>query len=609
GAGDTLYGAQTSEFVKKLQIKYGITPAQGYFGTKTRTMLNAKYKCAPETGGIKKPLNVISPNGSEVFKRGSAQKITWVHQNTSTGTVNIDIESWAAACNVPPGMICMMAEQVSRRIASGISNIKVYEWIAGETADKSMALPDGKYVIRVTHVETGITDVSDIPFTIISGSYCYTFNTNLNLGSTGPANEALDSVLLLEGFNVKPDQSYGVSTRTAVILFQKKYGITPASGIVGPLTRAKLHQLYGCNKHVVISKINPSEGKIGTTVELTGIGFTPTSNNVYLASGVAASNINSESGTKLKFTIPNEVMAPPCNSQVCAAWYSQTLEAGTYPIKVVNANGTSNIVNFKIASSTTPTSSITIISPNGGEEYIQGSSMVARWSTQNVPSTAKIITVRLRNMADNEYNLISDTPNDGSETVMLPTTLPLGKYKLELKSDIGSGSFSDTSNNFFTIISGATTSPVTPTPLPYIRVVAPNGGESLLTGTSTEIMWQSSLKSSDNVRITLYKGSTRVKYLTTSTPNDGSYIWNVPSSETLGTNYSFRITKVGNDGLFDTSDASFSIVKTQPSDFKPYTGQPLTYSRVIELLKQAQTAHAEEAVKGFMNILKAMALE
>ncbi|MDO8600418.1 MAG: peptidoglycan-binding domain-containing protein, partial [bacterium] len=38
---------------------------------------------------------------------------------------------------------------------------------------------------------------------------------------------------------------FGPKTLAAVKRFQKKYGISPVSGIVGPLTRAKLAELYG----------------------------------------------------------------------------------------------------------------------------------------------------------------------------------------------------------------------------------------------------------------------------------------------------------------------------------------------------------------------------
>jgi peptidoglycan hydrolase-like protein with peptidoglycan-binding domain len=36
---------------------------------------------------------------------------------------------------------------------------------------------------------------------------------------------------------------FGLSTKAAVIKFQKKYGIKPANGLVGPLTRKKIDSL------------------------------------------------------------------------------------------------------------------------------------------------------------------------------------------------------------------------------------------------------------------------------------------------------------------------------------------------------------------------------
>jgi peptidoglycan hydrolase-like protein with peptidoglycan-binding domain len=36
---------------------------------------------------------------------------------------------------------------------------------------------------------------------------------------------------------------FGPATRAAVIKFQKKYGISPAAGYVGAITRAKLNEI------------------------------------------------------------------------------------------------------------------------------------------------------------------------------------------------------------------------------------------------------------------------------------------------------------------------------------------------------------------------------
>lgn len=58
---------------------------------------------------------------------------------------------------------------------------------------------------------------------------------------------SLQKCLKWEGLfpaNIAEVESYGNITRTAVIAFQKRYGITPATGVFGPITSAKLKELY-----------------------------------------------------------------------------------------------------------------------------------------------------------------------------------------------------------------------------------------------------------------------------------------------------------------------------------------------------------------------------
>ena len=81
----------------------------------------------------------------------------------------------------------------------------------------------------------------------------YTFNTNLTMGSTGTDVMNLQKVLNgIDGTQLATvgagspgnETSYfGGITKAAVIKFQQKYGITPAVGYVGPITRAKLNSM------------------------------------------------------------------------------------------------------------------------------------------------------------------------------------------------------------------------------------------------------------------------------------------------------------------------------------------------------------------------------
>ena len=83
----------------------------------------------------------------------------------------------------------------------------------------------------------------------------YTFNTNLTMGSKGTDVMNLQKVLnAIDGTQLatvgagspgNETSAFGGLTRTAVIKFQQKYGITPAVGYVGAITRAKLNSMGG----------------------------------------------------------------------------------------------------------------------------------------------------------------------------------------------------------------------------------------------------------------------------------------------------------------------------------------------------------------------------
>src|SRR3989344_5385945 len=83
----------------------------------------------------------------------------------------------------------------------------------------------------------------------------YVFNTNLTMGSKGVdvtnlqkvLNSDADTIVAASGVGSAGNESsyFGALTKAAVIKFQKKYGITPAVGYVGPITRAKLNSMGG----------------------------------------------------------------------------------------------------------------------------------------------------------------------------------------------------------------------------------------------------------------------------------------------------------------------------------------------------------------------------
>jgi len=75
-------------------------------------------------------------------------------------------------------------------------------------------------------------------------SFAATFNQNLSYGSSGPAVTNLQSFLTAQDLYAGPiTGGFFNLTKSAVIAFQKKNDIQPASGFVGPLTRAVINKL------------------------------------------------------------------------------------------------------------------------------------------------------------------------------------------------------------------------------------------------------------------------------------------------------------------------------------------------------------------------------
>ncbi len=92
----------------------------------------------------------------------------------------------------------------------------------------------------------------------------YTFNVNLTVGSRGTDVMNLQKVLNMDPATMVASSGagspgnettyFGPATRAAVVKFQQKYGITPAAGYVGPITRAKLNSM----NTVVVNPGNPT---------------------------------------------------------------------------------------------------------------------------------------------------------------------------------------------------------------------------------------------------------------------------------------------------------------------------------------------------------------
>ena len=189
-------------------------------------------------------------------------------------------------------------------------------------------------------------------------------------------------------------------------------------------------------------------------------------------------------------------------------------------------------------------STITVTSPNGGESWIRGTTHTITWTSSGSPGAN--VKIELLKGGSVVKTISSSTANDGSYSWVIPTTQTTGSdYKIKITST--STTVTDSSNNNFAITAVTLT------------VTSPNGGESWIRGTTHTITWTSSGSPGANVKIELLKCGSVVKTISSSTANDGSYSWAIPSTQTKGTDYIIRITSTTNTAITDSSNNNFCV--------------------------------------------------
>lgn len=188
--------------------------------------------------------------------------------------------------------------------------------------------------------------------------------------------------------------------------------------------------------------------------------------------------------------------------------------------------------------------SITVTSPNGGETWMHGENRTFTWDSNNLGGSVKI---DLYKSGSYDGTVVSSTPNDGSFDWTILSSVTAGSdYKARVTSTTYPSVF-DSSNSNFTI-EGFSQS---------LTLTSPNGGESWTTGETKTISWSSSNVGS-SVKIELYKSGSRVSTISSSTANDGSYSWSIPSSLAAGSDYKIMVIPTAYTHLSDVSN-SFTI--------------------------------------------------
>jgi len=198
---------------------------------------------------------------------------------------------------------------------------------------------------------------------------------------------------------------------------------------------------------------------------------------------------------------------------------------------------------------------ITVTSPNGGEQWVTGTTQSIRWTSSDM------LNVKIdysTNNGTNWISVITSVPaGDGSYAWTIPNTASTN-CKVRI-SDLTNGSYSDTSDNVFSII------------LPKVTVTSPNGGEQWIVGTTQNITWTSSNVANVKLEYTTNNGTNWISILASTPASSGSFVWTIPN--TPSTNCLVRVSDVANIAVPDLSDNVFSIILPKVTVTSPNGGE------------------------------------
>ncbi|GMU86930.1 MAG: hypothetical protein AMXMBFR48_21710 [Ignavibacteriales bacterium] len=477
-------------------------------------------------------LALTAPNGGDSILAGSVYTITWSTQlsrNTETVTsVKLEFStdaglSWSQIAASVPNTGSFNWNPVPN-VSSTSCRIKISDADDGLPADMS----DNNFTVYNVSLETITVNTPNGGEIIQPGS---TFN--ITWSSSGVANVTIELTT-----------NNGL-TWSAIVSNTPSDGFhpwVPSAGISSTNCKIRIFD--------ATDSIPSDESNAGfTIISSPAVNIlSPNGGEVYTAGAQQTVTWTSQNVTnvKIEFTSNNgatwdEVISSTPSDGVHQWTITSGISSVLCRIRVSDAtNGNPADISDDVFS-VVPAQSVTVTSPNGGEVLITGTNQVITWSS------SEIDFVKIEYTTNNgvNWNTISaSTESDGSYLWSPVPSVITTNAKIRI-SDAADSSPSDQSDAVFSIAAD-----------PVIEVIYPNGGETLLTGSVQNILWNSS--NLDNVKIeyTTNNGSswTVIEAATSST---GSYAWTVPNVNSMLCK--IRISDPADGEPFDLSNSTFTV--------------------------------------------------
>ncbi len=506
-------------------------------------------------------LTIVTPNGGEGWKVGTAQNITW----TRTGTIqNVKLEYSKNGGATFPNQITASTP------AGGLS----YNWTIPDDIGTNVK-------IRISDAtDATVNDVSDNPFKI-QEIFTLTVPVGGEVWNVGSSHDITWTKVGSAGSAMLEYSTDGGANYSNTIVASTGNTGTYAWTIPDAISSAVRVRISDVNDASAMNT-SPANFKIrGVLTIVSPNGAESWSvasvHNVTWTRVGSVANVKLEYSTNAGSTYPGLIVASTPASNLSYAWTIPDALTIQGRVKITDTTDSTvtdeSDVNFIIKGA------LTINTPNGGESWTVATGQNITWTR-----FGSILNVKLEYSVDGggTYpNVIIGSTDASLQTYTwtIPDTMTTqGRVKI---TDLANTAVFDTSDANFAIRGSFTLN-------------SPNGGEVWTVGTSQNITWtrtgtilNAKLEYSTDGGVTypnLIIGVTDASLLT--------YAWTIPDA--IGTNLFVKITDASNATVYDVSNASFvvkgSITLTAPNGSETWivgASQNITWTRAgtISLVK------------------------
>ena len=456
-------------------------------------------------------IQVLSPNGGEIWEQGETYEITWASVNF-TGNVNVNITK-------PPF--------TNISLAPNIANTGSWAWTI------PAAFATGAYKIKVTGVTPGDPfDSSDGTFTVsepLPDPIIVINEIMYNPAGSLGVDDYFEYIELYNnsGFNV--DLSGWSFAQGFTYVFDEGTILMDANYLVVARVPDSIIAHYGITN--VVGPFSGALGNSGETVELVDANAVSIDIVTYDDGGDWPSEPDGN-GPSL------ELMDPNFDNSLSESWAASLID-----------NGTPGMQNSVFGAEL-----LTLVAPNGWETFEQGSSQEITWTYSGFDGDLMIKLIDV--ILEDTTTLATNVPVEYGlwDWEVAGNLTPGANYKIMI-AEITDGEPMDESDAVFSVVELI---------IPVITLTSPNGGEAWAQGTAHEITWTSEFVESD-VKIELNDGAKALTLIADSIAvANKTFTWDIPADLAAGDAYTIVISGMESGDPTDESDAVFSIIAPMP---------------------------------------------